>query len=58
MNDGKIEAVLNEVRRVWQNHPYLRLGQLIVNAANPAEPCPEVFYLDDHKLYEKLKRYV
>lgn len=55
MRDPKrIESVLDQIREIWEQVPDWRLGQLIVNAVKPGEPCPEVFYIEDTKLEHKL----
>ncbi|RJP64420.1 MAG: DUF1040 family protein [Comamonadaceae bacterium] len=53
----RIHEVLAALKRIWELEPDLRLGQLVVNAARPAEPCPEIFHLEDDKLLEGLLRY-
>jgi hypothetical protein len=40
----------------YQGMPDLRLGQLIVNAIRPREPCPEVFSVEDMVLARQLER--
>lgn len=37
-------GLLDELRK---QQPEPRLGQLIINAVRPQEPCPEVFYVKD-----------
>jgi len=37
--------------------PDLRLGQLIVNAVRPSNPCPEVFHAADDMLLRGLISY-
>jgi hypothetical protein len=54
---ARIETVLSTLRRIWKEHPDLRLGQLFVNAARPEQPCPELFYLEDDALVEGLLRF-
>jgi hypothetical protein len=51
---GRIEQVLAAVRSIWAENPDLRLGQLIVNAVRPSDPCPEVFAVEDAELVRKL----
>lgn len=53
----RIEEMLSVLRAVWEQNPDLRLGQLLVNAVRPEEPCPEVFYVEDASLLEGLRRY-
>lgn len=54
---ARIEPVLDAIRRVWEQSPDLRLGQLLVNAVNPPEPCPELFYIEDEKLVRKVEEF-
>ncbi|QEH38753.1 hypothetical protein OJF2_73590 [Aquisphaera giovannonii] len=51
---ARIDQVLAVVREVWMRDPDLRLGQLIVNAVQPREPCPEVYSIEDTTLLRKL----
>lgn len=50
-----IEDILAALREAWLRHPEQRLGQLLVNAANPKTPCAELFYLEDQVLLERLR---
>lgn len=52
--DG-IDQILATLRQGWLLSPDLRLGQLLVNAANPRTPCSELFYLEDQVLLERLR---
>lgn len=45
------------LREVWEASPDLRLGQLIVIAARPREPCPELFYIEDDNIVSGLRNY-
>ena len=47
---ARIEAVLSALKEAWVRYPDLRLGQLVVIASKPKEPCPEVFYIEDEQL--------
>ncbi len=51
---NRIPKILNELERIWKANPDIRLGQLILIAARPKEPCPQVFYIEDEKLLEGL----
>lgn len=53
-DDAHIEYVTSEIARLWKLQPELRLGQLIVNAVRPLDPCPEVFSVRDEVLLRKL----
>jgi hypothetical protein len=55
-DSARIDQVLSAVRRVWSQNPDFRLGQLIVNAVRPEEPCPEIFYIEDGELVRRLMR--
>ncbi len=58
MRDPKrIPEVLESIRQVWERHPDLRLGQLIVIATRPKEPCPEVFNIEEAALIKGLAAY-
>lgn len=52
---GPQEALLAALRESWLRNPEQRLGQLLVNAANPKTPCAELFYLEDRALLERLR---
>ena len=53
-DDARIDYVTSEIARLWKLQPELRLGQLIVNAVRPSDPCPEVFSVRDEVLLRKL----
>lgn len=57
-DDAFIDHVLSEIATLWKRQPDLRLGQLIVNAVRPAQPCPEIFAIEDEKLLRELARCV
>jgi hypothetical protein len=52
---ARIDQVLAALREVWAEFPDMRLGQLMVNAVGPAEPCPEVFSAEDTILVRRLE---
>ena len=55
----RIPAILKILERVWGNEPDLRLGQLIVTAANFSGRqvvCPEIFYLEDNDLLSGIEK--
>ncbi len=54
----QIDNMLDLVRQVWMRNPYWRLGQLVVNAAHPHDPCPEIFYIEDAKLQKGLQTFI
>ena len=49
----RIDRVLATIREAWEKVPDWRLGQLLINAIDPSEPCPELFSIEDSQL-EKL----
>jgi len=54
----RIEQILDVVREIWEREPDLRLGQIVVNAVRPSEPCPQIFYAEDDDLLKGLREYV
>ncbi|MDJ0895763.1 MAG: hypothetical protein QNJ92_11535 [Alphaproteobacteria bacterium] len=52
----RIDEILDLVRQVWLEDPDLRLGQIIVNAVRPRDPCPEIFAAEDGALRRGLTR--
>lgn len=50
----RIDRILEVLRAYWVANPDLRLAQIIVNAANPRTPAPEVFYVEDEVIEAKL----
>lgn len=50
---ARIDQVLAVVRDVWHRYPGLRLGQLIVNAVQPEEPCSQVYVAEAMTLVRK-----
>ncbi len=53
-NPARIDGILAAIKAAWQKCPDLRLGQLLVNAAAPKQPCPEVFHIEDQVLADKI----
>lgn len=51
---ARIDELLAALRAAWAESPDLRLGQLVVNAVRPTQPCPEVFYAEDDALLQGL----
>lgn len=47
---NRIPQVLDAVRKYWERHPDLRLGQIVTNMAG-GDP----FYFEDDKLLEELE---
>lgn len=55
---NRIPEVLDLLRKAWEVNTDMRLGQLIVGAVGPSDPCPEVFYIEDDKMAEQLRKFV
>ena len=51
----RIPEMLKLIEEIWNENPDLRLGQLIVAAAKPQTPCPQVFSVEDDVMKERLK---
>jgi hypothetical protein len=51
---ARIDDVRAALRAAWVASPDLRLGQLIVNAIRPANPCPDIFHAEDDVLLRAL----
>ena len=49
--------LLESIANVQAKYPELRLGQLLINAINLQQPCPELFHVEDNVLAEKLKQF-
>ena len=58
MRDPKrIKPTLEILERIWTANPDLRLGQIIVGAAQASWYSSDVFYLEDDKMRKTLLRY-
>jgi hypothetical protein len=44
---------MQELQKLWENHPDLRLGQLLVSGSN--HNLGSLFYLEDDEILERLK---
>ena len=51
---NRIPEILEKLEEVWVANPDCRLGQLLMVAVRPENPCPEMFYVEDDTLLEKL----
>ncbi|MBQ4820973.1 hypothetical protein [Aquimarina sp. MMG016] len=51
---NRITETLKHLERIWKENPDYRLGQLIVIATKPKEPCPAVFYKEDDEMLDGL----
>lgn len=50
-NPDRIPKILNEIEKIWQRHPDLRLGQLILNL----EYRLPLYNVEDEELVAALK---
>lgn len=50
--------MLSALRELWSLHPDWRLGQLLVNAVGAGQPCPQIFYIEDEALQERLEKLI
>ena len=58
-NPDRIPEMLELLRKVWQRHPDLRLGQLVFNAARMSDAgIEDVFSVEDGSLRKGLIRYL
>jgi len=48
----RIPKILDELRRIWEAYPDLRLGQLILNFG-PSDPA--LYYIEDEELISFMK---
>ena len=51
----RIDDVLLAIGEVWAQNPDLRLGQLLLNAVRPSQPCPEIFSIEDRDLVYRVR---
>jgi hypothetical protein len=55
--DEAKQQLLKSITSVLVKYPELRLGQLLINAMKLQQPCPELFYVQDNVLAEKLNQF-
>lgn len=53
----RIDRILDVLRDYWIANPDLRLAQIIVSAANPRTPCPEVFHVEDEVIERRIAEF-
>ena len=56
----RIVLLLDVLADLWKRSPDLRLGQLLINAANLSGRkviCPELFSLEDYEILKGLEKY-
>ncbi len=57
---NRIDDILKRLKLIWEAHPDLRLGQIILNAARRNAVAPEtgardVFYIEDEELIKEIE---
>lgn len=53
----RVDQIIEVLREIWHLQPDLRLGQIVVAAVRPDEPCPQIFYAEDDVLLQGLYNY-
>ena len=53
-NPNRIQPILDRLRKLWEAHPELRLGQLIGNVFNYSSK-PDIYYFEDEEFIDKLE---
>lgn len=51
----RIPEVVTRLQKVWEKHPDLRLGQLILNIEGQCNT--PIYYLEDDELINKIERF-
>lgn len=49
---------LQKIEEAWDKNPELRFNQLIVDISKPKEPCPEIFYMTNDTMLNKIKEWL
>lgn len=49
----RIGITLEELRKLWEKYPDLRLGQFLLNVINN----PALYYIEDDELINRLKEF-
>ena len=52
-NPNRIQPILDRLRKLWEAHPELRLGQLIGNVFDYSSK-PDIYYFEDEEFIDKL----
>lgn len=55
--DETKQDLIESITKALQKHPELRLGQLLINAMNFQQPCPELFHIEDNVLAKKFNQF-
>ncbi|GAA5133031.1 hypothetical protein [Thalassotalea piscium] len=55
--DETKQYLLESIANTMHKHPELRLGQLLINAINLQQPCPEIFHIEDNVLADTINQF-
>lgn len=53
----RIPEMLNEIMEVWQKHPDMRLGQLLINCFPHYWESSDIFYIEDDKFLKSIEEW-
>ena len=54
-NPERIPEILDRIRKVWEQHPQLRLGQLLVASFQKKSKQNDIFHVEDKELIEMVE---
>ncbi len=54
-NPERIPEILDRIRKVWEQHPQLRLGQLLVASFQRKTKQNDIFHVEDKELIEMVE---
>ncbi len=54
----RIDRMVELLRQAWHLFPDERLTQVLINAAEAHEGCGSLFYLENDKMEEKLRKLI
>ncbi len=54
-NPERIPEILDKIRKIWEQHPQLRLGQLLVASFQKKTKQNDIFYVEDKELIEMVE---
>lgn len=52
------KKLLQKLEVAWDKNPELRFAQLMVNVIKPKEPVPEIFYINNDDLMNKVNSWI
>lgn len=52
-SEEEMELILSEIKKIWMENPYLRLGQLISNKVSTK--MNDLFYVEDEDFMKLIK---